>query len=252
MKAETLSRRSFLGGTAATAFGFLFVPSHVLGREGQQPPSNKLNVACIGCGGKGGGDVGGVGGENVVALCDVDWNRAKRSVKRHPKAKQFTDYPHLTIGVSWDGPTATVTVPNGVKGGFRTKLNTIGLEGFRSMLAELETALQPIMNRSVDAKPVIYAVQRHYKTQRSLAEVDGRIDADLRTVIESGPNGVKYQPQWVDAIYSLLCNKRSNIQFGVQVRFPYNCPIVRSRQALDLMAGVWKALWPLIDFVLGD
>ena len=64
--------------------------------------------------------------------------------------------------------------------------------------------------------------------------------------------GVKRQPEWIDAIYNLLTHKRSNMQFGVEVRFKYNCPIVQSRQVVDLFAGAWIALKPLLDFVLSD
>ena len=112
MKNSTTSRRAFLGGTAASAFGFLVVPSHVLAREGKQPPSDKLNVASIGCGGKGGGDVGGVGGENVVALCDVDWSRAKGSTKRHPKAKKFSDFRIMLQEMGQKIDAVTVSTPD--------------------------------------------------------------------------------------------------------------------------------------------
>jgi len=90
-KPKPLSRRTFLGGSAA-ALGFLVVPRHVLGGEGPKPPSEKLNVAGIGCGGKGDSDVAGMAGENIVALCDVDERRAAGVAKRHPKAKFFQDY----------------------------------------------------------------------------------------------------------------------------------------------------------------
>ena len=39
-------------------------------------PDKKLNIACIGCGGQGGQDVYGVCREFIVALCDVDTERA--------------------------------------------------------------------------------------------------------------------------------------------------------------------------------
>ena len=112
MRTERVTRRSFLGGTAATAFGFLVVPSHVLAREGKQPPSNKLQIACIGCGGKGGGDVGAVSGETVVALCDVDWGRAKGSVKRCPKAKKFTDYRIMLQEMGEQIDAVTISTPD--------------------------------------------------------------------------------------------------------------------------------------------
>ena len=50
-KSGTISRRDFMGGTAA-AMAFTIIPSHVLA----QPPSGKVNVAAIGSGGMGGGN----------------------------------------------------------------------------------------------------------------------------------------------------------------------------------------------------
>ena len=50
-KKSIITRRDFLGGTAATAAAFTIVPRHVLGRQGQKSPSEKLNIA--GVGGKG-------------------------------------------------------------------------------------------------------------------------------------------------------------------------------------------------------
>ena len=48
-----LSRRKFLGATAAAAAGFSLVPRHVLGGAKFVPPSEKINVAIVGCGGQG-------------------------------------------------------------------------------------------------------------------------------------------------------------------------------------------------------
>ena len=75
---QKFSRREFLSATAATAFSFTIVPRHVLGGQGQTPPSERLNVAGIGCGGMGGGDIATITklGANYVALCDVDEARA--------------------------------------------------------------------------------------------------------------------------------------------------------------------------------
>src|SRR5229473_8437848 len=48
-----LSRRKFLGQSAATAMAFSIVPRHVLGGFGYVPPSDKLNLAFIGVGAQG-------------------------------------------------------------------------------------------------------------------------------------------------------------------------------------------------------
>ena len=91
-KKSGLSRRQFLGGVGATAATFLVVPRSVLGGAAVKPPSEKLNVAGIGVGGQGAGDIAQFGGENIVALCDVDQNRAADSLKKFPDAKTFKDF----------------------------------------------------------------------------------------------------------------------------------------------------------------
>ena len=86
-----ISRRNLLGVGAAVA-AFTIVPRHVLGGAGQTPPSEKLNIAGIGIGGQGGSDLNDVSSENIVALCDVDWDYAAHTFKQYPKAKQYTRF----------------------------------------------------------------------------------------------------------------------------------------------------------------
>src|SRR5689334_9425570 len=91
-KSTQLSRRTFVGGAATAAGGLLILPSRVLGRAGEKPPSAKLNIAAIGVGGQGASDLSQLESENIVAICDVDKNRAAEVAKRYPGAKLFTDY----------------------------------------------------------------------------------------------------------------------------------------------------------------
>ena len=99
---DEISRRTFLGGAAATAATVLVVPRHVLGGPGYKAPSDRLNVACVGIGGKGFSDSAAMAGENVVALCDVDEITASRkhdvegeernAFDNFPKAKVYKDF----------------------------------------------------------------------------------------------------------------------------------------------------------------
>jgi predicted dehydrogenase len=86
-----MKRRVFLKAAAVATFGFQLVPRYVLG-QGQTPPSNKLNIAGIGIGGQGGGVLGDMKTENIVALCDVDGNKAAHTFNAFPKAERFKDY----------------------------------------------------------------------------------------------------------------------------------------------------------------
>lgn len=89
-----LGRRSFLKAAAAAAAGVSIVPRHVLG-QGAVPPSEKINVAGIGVAAQGRHDLQQMQSENIVALCDVDWDYAAGMFKSQPQAKKFKDYRRM-------------------------------------------------------------------------------------------------------------------------------------------------------------
>jgi len=91
---KSINRRQFLGG-AAVAAAFTIIPRHVLGGAGHTPPSEKLNIAGIGVGGQGAADLAQLESENIVALCDVDEERAAETFERHPKAKRYRDFRRM-------------------------------------------------------------------------------------------------------------------------------------------------------------
>lgn len=170
------------------------------------------------------------------------------SFKAARGSSNFTAHPHLTMSISRTYAVAAVTVPNGIKGGFKTKLRDEGFDAFNSMLIDIENNLRGVTKQSKGASPFVYALQRHYLHQRSDATTDARLDADLRTLSKT-KSRVKYQPQWGEAIYNALMEKKSNIQLGVEMRFFYGCPVLGSPKAPDLFADSWKAMKPLLDFV---
>src|SRR5260221_9164451 len=87
------TRRQFLRATGTAVAGFMIVPRHVVAGSGQTPPSEKLNIAGIGVGGQGQGDIGEVAPDNnILALCDVDSQRAAGTFKKFPDVKKFTDF----------------------------------------------------------------------------------------------------------------------------------------------------------------
>lgn len=92
MEKKSINRRQFIGRAAAAAAGLTILPGHVISGVGGKSPSDKLNIATIGVGGVGGTNVKNCAGENIVALCDVDWTYAKDTFDLYPDAKKYKDY----------------------------------------------------------------------------------------------------------------------------------------------------------------
>ncbi len=108
------SRRQFLQKAGLTMGSFYFLPRHVLGK-GFVAPSDKLNVAAIGAGGKGTSDIlyaSNGGKNNVVALADVDWARAKTSIDKFPKAKKYRDFRQMLSEMGKDIDAVTISTPD--------------------------------------------------------------------------------------------------------------------------------------------
>ena len=84
MNRNGLTRRDFVQGTSKLALGGMIVPRHVLGGVGYQAPSDTLNIAAVGAGGMGGENAQELGGENIVAVCDVDFDYVTSKVAELP------------------------------------------------------------------------------------------------------------------------------------------------------------------------
>jgi hypothetical protein len=93
MAYECSRRYFFFGPLLAGALpiaGFGSVPS--LRTLGYKSPNEKLNIASIGAGGKASGDISGCASENIVALCDVDEERAAGKFKQYEKVPKYKDF----------------------------------------------------------------------------------------------------------------------------------------------------------------
>jgi len=80
-----LSRRKFVAAVTTAGAGLTIAPRHVLGR-GFAPPSDLVNIAIAGIGGMGASNTRALAGQNIVAICDVDWDYAGRAVERMANA----------------------------------------------------------------------------------------------------------------------------------------------------------------------
>lgn len=79
---------------------------------GFKPYNEKLNIACIGVGGMGAGDIAACSGENIVALCDVDDNRAAPTFARYPTVPKYKDFRRMLDKEDKNIDAVTITVPD--------------------------------------------------------------------------------------------------------------------------------------------
>lgn len=79
--------------TAASASALL--PGQLFGQDQSTSPNEKLNIAAIGVGGRGFHNLREVAGENIIALCDVDDQRAAEAYAAFPQAKRYKDFRRM-------------------------------------------------------------------------------------------------------------------------------------------------------------
>ncbi|MCC6694915.1 MAG: Gfo/Idh/MocA family oxidoreductase [Candidatus Hydrogenedentes bacterium] len=79
-------------GAAAAAAGCATSPGKQTATSALPSATDKLNIACVGVGGQGGSDLRAVAHENIVALCDVDSDRAAKAFAGFPEVPKYADF----------------------------------------------------------------------------------------------------------------------------------------------------------------
>ncbi|MGB5554829.1 MAG: Gfo/Idh/MocA family oxidoreductase [Flavobacteriaceae bacterium] len=105
MSEQSNSRRNFIKKTSMASAGISIVPSYALSGLGYKAPSDKLNIVGVGVGGKGFHNLMAMNTENVIGLCDIDWNYSRTCFNTFSKAQKFYDWRTMfdKLGNSIDG-----------------------------------------------------------------------------------------------------------------------------------------------------
>ena len=127
MTADSIDRRSFLKGSALAAAGLSVMPRHMLGGSGYQAPSDTLNIAGIGVGGRGASNMNALTSENIVAICDIDYDRVDRTLRNgegnvaegfkalheaYEKADRYSDYRRMFDDVADEIDGVVISTPD--------------------------------------------------------------------------------------------------------------------------------------------
>ena len=115
MPTTNLSRRHFFFGSllagAVPQAGYGSVKS--LKALGYKPYYDKLNVAAIGCGGRGANILDDAAKtENLVALCDVDDQRAAKTYAKYPDLPRYRDFRGMLDKEGDNIDACTIGIPH--------------------------------------------------------------------------------------------------------------------------------------------
>jgi predicted dehydrogenase len=113
IKNSPMTRRSFIHSAGLASAAAIAFPQVLKGQApGTPTPNNRLNVACIGVGGQGRSAVDGLKGENLVAFCDVDDERAAETYAKFPDVPRFRDFRQLFDKLGNQIDAVTVSTPD--------------------------------------------------------------------------------------------------------------------------------------------
>ena len=175
---------------------------------------------------------------------DVVWDFL--AFARDIKDANFTAHPHLTLGVGSDSVSAMVTLPNNA-GSARRSLMAQGEQGFRDMVSKILENMCPLLSNCPGMEPRLRVWQRHWLNRSAPPLLDAAIDVDLRTHTTK-VTGPKFQPEWIDSVFTALKNKKSNLELQIGAQFPYRtCEAIQRPDALDYVAAAWIACKPYIS-----
>ena len=249
-EARLIERRQFVEGTLTTFAGFPFSHDHPftylegkrllgLALEALRARSDLRKKLRMNPKVEGRGAITGRQG-------DLVWDYL--SLSNAADAKNFTKYPHLTLGVTSSQIEAMVTFPHRINTATRQRVRAMGEEGFREVVQAVVREFAPLVRKHKGIAPWFRGVQRRYPTQRSTPILDARIDFDLRTAIPAG-GPPKTQPVWLSAAYSAFANKAgSNYQILIGALLRYDrCPELQEPGAIDLIARSWLACKPFVE-----
>ena len=105
-----LTRREFIRQAALASTGVSVAVSGSFAGAGS--PNEKLNIALVGSGGRGASNLNGVKHENIVALCDVDRQRAADTFNKYPDVAKFADYRKMLDQMEDRIDAVVVSAPN--------------------------------------------------------------------------------------------------------------------------------------------
>ena len=205
-------------------------------------------MACIGVGGMGRTDVKGMEGENIYALCDVDWKMALDAFQTYPKAKRYKDYREMLDKEAKNIDAVTVSTPD----------HSHAPAGLLAMKAGKHTYIQKPLARTVGEVRALAQAAKKYKVMTQMGNQGHAREGTrlLRELVEAGAIGavreVRFwtnRPWWPQGIdrpleeYYAPATLDWNLWLGPAAERPYHPAYAPFK---------WRGWWDFGTGTLGD
>lgn len=106
-------------------------------------------------------------------------------------------------------------------------------------MAEVLMKMRPGMSNCPGMEPRMRFRQRHFRPQLGVkgraAFHDAYLDVDLRTLGGDPDEGVKAQPEWMDAAFRVLTNKNLSLELQIGAVFPTHAALRYANQMHSIM-----------------
>ena len=170
---RTFTRRTFLAGAGAAAASLTLGRASAESRAPRVSPLEKLNVAAVGVGGQGWVDLQGLASENIVALCDVDEQRAAQAFDRWPDARRFKDFRRMFDDMANEIDAVLVTTPD----------HTHAVITLAAMQLGKHVGVTKPLTHSVKEARALLAAAREYGVATQMG-IEGMAGSDVRRTCE--------------------------------------------------------------------
>lgn len=253
---KVITRRGFIGTSAAAMAGLTIVPRHAVSGLGHKAPSDKLNVAGVGIGGRGRGVIEVVAKtENIVSLCDVDWsNNVNKVFQLYPSARKHKDF-RLMLDTDKDIDAVIIATPD----------HTHAVISLEAMRRGKHVYTEKPLTHTVREARVLTEAAKQYKVATQMGNGGQAADGPrrLREMIWDGAIGpVREVHVWTDRPNRGL----SDTYWPQGVKRPSDTPPVPESLEWDLFIGPapmrpyhpsyhpfnWRGWWDFGTGALGD